>query len=240
MRRLLLLLCIATPMSADTLADVKTALGKLTARSPLRVTWSYEESDSTNGKFANDKSSRRISVEAAQDANSFRVEIPRALIEKAGEEARTSNSETRRALSSVSAFGIAEDIDFADAFTGMLNNGKVSEEKRVLWNGAPVRLLVLQMQEPKREHEISVGKVKYTENRLSVWIGADDVPVAAEHVRKATAGFLMFHGDSTEKQSWQFARRDDHLIIARYETWTSFSGLGQQGQGHTIVTVAIH
>jgi hypothetical protein len=228
------------PVSADTLADVKTALGKLTARSPLRVTWSYEENDSTNGKFANDKSARRISVEASQDAQSFRVEIPRALIEKAGEEARASHSETRRALSSVSAIGIAEDIDFADSFTGMLNNGTLTAEKKVLWNGAPARLLVLQLKEPKPEHEISIGKVKFTENRLSVWIGADDVPLAAEHVRKASAGFLMFHGDSSEKKSWQFTRRDDHFIIARYETWTSFSGLGQQGQGHSIVTVAVH
>jgi hypothetical protein len=240
MRRLLLVLSLALPLHADTLGDVKNALGKLTAKSPLRVTWSLEASDSTNGKLGSDKSSRRISVEAAQDGESFRVEIPRALIEKAGEEARASHTETRLALGSVSPIGIAEDIDFADAFTGMLNTGTVTEEKRVLWNGAQARLLVLKLTEPKHEHEISVGKVNYTENRMSLWIGADDVPLAAEHVQKISAGFLIFHGDTTTKKTWQFARKDDHFVITRYEDWTSFSGLGQQGQGHTIVTVAIH
>ncbi|HJW92621.1 MAG TPA: hypothetical protein VJ901_03300 [Thermoanaerobaculia bacterium] len=240
MRQLVLLLCIALPISADTLASVKTALGKLNAKSPLRVTWSLEEHDSTKGKFANDASARRISVEASQDADSLRVEIPRALIEKAGEEARASHTDTRRALSSISPIGIAEDIDFADAFSAMLNLGTVAEERRVMWNGAPARLLVLNMKEPKHEHEVSIGKVDYKENRLTVWIGADDLPLAAEHVRKASAGFLIFHGDSTTKKTWQFARRDDHFIVTRYEDWTSFSGLGQQGQGHTIVTVAVH
>ena len=64
MRRLLLVLSLALPLHADTLGDVKNALGKLTAKSPLRVTWSLEASDSTNGKLGSDKSSRRISVEA--------------------------------------------------------------------------------------------------------------------------------------------------------------------------------
>src|SRR4051794_30994203 len=195
MRRLFVLLCIALPISADTLSDVKAALGKLAARTPMRVTWSHESNDSTSGKYANDKTSERVSVEAMLDAGSFRVEIPRALLDKAGDEARASRGETRRALSSVSAVRISEDLDYADAFTGLLNTGTVSEEKRVTWNGAPARLLVLKLQEPKHEHSISVGKVTFAENRLSIWIGADDVPLAAEHVQKASAGFLMFHGD---------------------------------------------
>ncbi len=226
----MLMLCIALPVSADTLTDVKTALGKLNAKSPLRATWSLEQSDSTNGKYGNDKSAKRISVEASQDADSFRVEIPRAVM----------RAETRRTLPSLSPTGIADDIDFADAFSAMLNLGTLAEERRVMWNGAPARLLVLKMKEPKHEHEISIGKVDYKENRMSVWIGADDLPLAAEHVSKVSAGFLMFHGDSTMKKTWQFARKDDHFVVTRYEDWSSFSGLGQQGQGHTIVTVAIH
>lgn len=214
------------PLSADTLAEMKTALGRLTARTPLRATWSHESSDSTSGKFANGKSSRHVSVEAAQDAGTFRVEMSRSI--------------TREALSSVSAADIANDLDFAHAFTELLDSGTVSEEKRVTWNGTPARLVVLQLKEPKHERQITIGKVSFAENRLSVWIGGDDVPLAAEHVRKASAGFLMFHGDSTMRESWQFARKDDHFVIARREAWTSFSGLGQQGQVHSIVTVAIH
>jgi len=244
MRRLILILCLALPMSADTLADVKAALGRLNARTPLRATWSHESNDSTSGKYANGKSTRRVSVEAMQDAGSFRVEIPRALLDKAADEARTNTgswtSETRNSLYTVSAIGISEDLDYADTFTGLLNTGTLTEEKRVMLNGAWARLLVLQLKEPKHEREISIGKVNYTENRLTVWIGADDIPLAAEHVRKTTAGFLMFHGDATTKKSWQFARKDDHFIVARYEDWTSFSGLGQQGQAHTVETVAVH
>jgi hypothetical protein len=240
MRRLFLVLCIALPISADTLSDVKAALGKLDARAPMRVTWSHESNDQTSGKFANDKTSDRVSVDAALDAGSFRVEIPRALLDKAGEEARTSRGETRRSLSNVSAVRISEDLDYADSFTGLLNTGTVTEEKRVMWNGAPARLLVLHLKEPKHEHEINLGKVTFPENRLSVWIGADDVPLAAEHVQKTSAGFLMFHGDSTIKESWHFVRKDDHFVVARFEEWSSFSGLGQKGEGHTVVTVSIH
>jgi hypothetical protein len=232
MRRLIVMLCIALPLSADTLADVKAALSRLTARTPLRATWSHDSNDSTTGKFANGKTSHHVSVEAMQDAGSFRVEIPRALLDKTGDE--------RDALSSVSPLGISDDLDFADTFTTLLNTGTMTEEKRVLWNGAPARLLVLQLKEPKREREITIGKVSFLENRLSVWIGADNVPLAAEHSRKTSAGFLMFHGDVTTKRAWQFARRDDHFIVTRREDWTSFSGLGQQGQAHSVITVAIH
>jgi hypothetical protein len=240
MRRLIVVLCIALPMSADTLSDVKAALGRLTARTPMRVTWSHESNDTTSGKYANDKSSGRVSVEAVQDAGSFRVEIPRALLDKAAGEAHAARGDTRRALDSVSPVGISEDLDFADSFTGLLNTGTVREEKRVMWNGAPARLLVLQLKEPKREREITLGKVTFTENRLNVWIGADDVPLAAEHLLKVSAGFLMFHGDSSTKKSWHFTKKDDHFVVARYEDWTSFSGLGQKGEGHTVVTVSIH
>jgi hypothetical protein len=244
MRRILLLLSIAAPMHADTLADVKAALARLNARAPIRATWSHESSDSTSGKYANGKSSGHVAVEAVQDAGTFRVEIPRALLDKAADEARANSgswtSDTRNSLSGISPMDISEGLDFADPFTGMLNTGTLREEKRLMWNGVPARLLVLDLKEPKHDHEISIGKVSYPENRLSVWIGADNIPLAAEHVRKTTAGFLMFHGDSTTKRSWQFTRRDDHFIVARYEDWTSFSGLGQKGEGHTIVTVAIH
>jgi hypothetical protein len=226
MRRLILLLCLAAPLQADTLGEVKAVLGRLNAKAPIRATWVSESNGSTNGKFANDKTSRRISVEAAQDAETIRVEIRRG--------------EKRDALSSVSPASISENLDFADAFTDLLNTGTLSEEKRVVWNGVPARLLVLQLKEPKREHEISIGKVTYSENRLNVWIGPDAVPLAAEHTRKANAGFLMFHGDTTTRSTWQFARKDDHFVVTRFEDWSSFSGFGQQGQTHTIVTVSVH
>ncbi len=243
MRRLLPFLILSLPLHADTLADVKDALSRLTARAPIRATWSHESSDSTSGRFANDKSERHVSVDVAQDGQSVQLEVPRALVDKAADEGRTNNGSwrnpTRNALAAISLMTISEDLDFAEPFIGMLSRGTVLEEKRLLYNGVQARLLVLQMTEPSHANEGSVGKIKYSENRMSVWIGPDNIPLAAEQSQKATAGFLMLHGDTTGRKSWRFARHDDHFIVARFEESSSFSGLGQHGQGRSVTTVTL-
>jgi hypothetical protein len=73
-----------------------------------------------------------------------------------------------------------------------------------------------------------------------VWVGADNLPLAAERAQKATAGFMMFHGDTATKKSWHFMRKDDHLVVARFEELGSFSGFGQKGDAHSVDVVTVH
>jgi hypothetical protein len=220
--RTLVLLLLATTASADTLGDLKASVARLAALQPLRATYVHDTSDTANGK----KTDRHIAIEALHDANVVRIEIPRAMIEKD---------------INVSPVSVAHALDYSDTFLEMLNRATVQEEKRVTWGGAPARLLVLKMAPPPpKPNSVTFGSVKYSENRMHVWVGADNLPLAAEHVQKASAGFLMVKGESASKRTWQFTHKDDHLVVARYEESNSFSGLGQKGDLHAIDTVTIH
>jgi hypothetical protein len=220
------LLLAATSARADTLADLEASLARLTARQPLRATFTSSTTDSTSGRFANHKGERHAALEAAQDASVFRIEFPRALLET---------------MDGISPLGVSHSLDYAAPLLEQLRLGTVLDEKRVVYAGAPARLLVLKMKPaPPRADTVQIGSVRYTEDRMSVWIGADNLPLAAERTQKAAAGFLMFKGETASRRAWQFTRKDDHLVVARFEETSSFSGLGQKGELHRIDTIAIH
>jgi hypothetical protein len=78
------------------------------------------------------------------------------------------------------------------------------------------------------------------EDRLNIWIGDDNLPLAAERTTKSTAGFLFFHSDSSERTSITFAQAGDRLIVARLETSANGSGMGQNFDESSLQTVTVH
>ena len=72
-----------------------------------------------------------------------------------------------------------------------------------------------------------------------MWIGNDNVPLAAERVQKGTAGFLFLRGEMASHESWTFAHVADRLVVARYENSFAGSGFGQRGEGKTVHVVTM-
>jgi hypothetical protein len=134
---------------------------------------------------------------------------------------------------------LAEAIDFAAPLLQMLDIGKRDAETRVTRDGRPVRLVVLKLTPRLPPEATSVWHVRFTEDRLNLWIGDDNLPVAAERVRHGTAGFLFLRGEMNNRDAWTFARNGDRLVVTRYESSFVASGFGQRAEGKNVQTITV-
>jgi len=127
MRQWLVVVCalFAVAGRADTFGDVKSAVGRLTARQAVRAMYAAEVKVKASGKFANEASARNISIEVAHDANDITIAVPQALVEKAS---RGSDDAARSAVDSIRAISIVEALDYRGALLHMLNFATVVEE----------------------------------------------------------------------------------------------------------------
>jgi hypothetical protein len=240
MRQLMVVVCalFAVAGRADTFGDLKSAVGRLTARQAVRATFAAEVKVKASGKFANEASARTISIEVAHDANGITIAVPQALVDKAS---RGSDDVARNAVDSIRGMAIVEALDYRGALLHMLNFATVVEEKRVAFRGKTARLLVLALKvPPRKDNTIVIGSVKTAEDRLSLWISDDNLPLAAERTTKTTAGFLLFHSDTQEHTTMTFAQAADRLILSRYETSANGSGMGQNIAETEVQTVTVH
>src|SRR5438477_2887162 len=105
MKRIAVVLLIVIPLRADTLADVKAAIARLTARQPVRATFTIHSLSKASGRFANNNSSRNVAVEVAHDAEGVTIVVPQALVEKASDE------QAARAIASISPLTVARALD---------------------------------------------------------------------------------------------------------------------------------
>lgn len=246
MRRLALLLVIAIiaiPLHADVLTDLRTALGRLAATTPIRATYELQLNETNEGKFANGKSGGRASIDLEAEGSSFRMVVPKAMLEQVAKEldARAKNPDlptpTERALNDISTVVASESLDGAPSLLRMMDDAKVVSDTNGTWAGKPARVLVLRLADRQMK---GPGKVTMLENRLTLWLGSDLVPLAAEHIRNLKFSFLVFKSEQKSKRSWHYARSGDRLLRARYESNETTSGMGQKGNDVVVATLKVH
>ena len=243
MRRLTFLLLAALPLHADALTDVRGALQRLTATSPIRATFELQRNETDEGKFANEKSNGKAAVDVEADGAAVKLVVPRPLLEQIGSEldARAKNPDantpTERALSEISTLMAAESIDGAPALLRLMDDAKIVSDGAGTWGGKPVRVVIFRVADKIGK---TPGKVSISENKLTLWLGTDHVPLAAEHIRNAKFSFLVFKSEQKTKRSWHYARSGDRLVRARYELTQTTSGMGQKGTDMTVATVKVH
>jgi hypothetical protein len=82
-------------------------------------------------------------------------------------------------------------------------------------------------------------KVSNNGDAVSLWIGRDGVPLAAERKSQFSAGFLFIKATGAATEKWTFTRRDDRLVVTRHERVTSGSGMGQSSNGTELQILSI-
>ncbi|MFL6280748.1 MAG: hypothetical protein ACJ731_11590, partial [Vicinamibacterales bacterium] len=228
--RVVLALLLALPLAADPLTDVRGALAKLTAREPIRATYEVQRSVVSEGKFDNDKVSGKAVVELEGSGGEFRVVIPKPLLEQIAreQEARALDVEkstpTVDALSQLDPVDTSTAIDFTPALLRMLHGAKLISDTQSTFQGKPARALVLRLED--RIEKDDAGKMKILENRLTLWLGPDLVPVGAEHLFHGKVSVLLLKFETKQKKSWYFAQVADRLVRTRHESTQNNSGMG--------------
>jgi hypothetical protein len=242
--RTALFLLLALPVAADPLGDVRAAVGKLTGREPIRATYEYQRTVANEGKFGNDKFSGKAIVELEGGSTGYHIVFSRPLLDQVQreKEARNRNPKqetpTANALREIEPVETADAIDFSPSLLRLLDGAKLLSDVQGTWQGKPARVLVMRV--PDRLDDDDAGKMKVSENKVTLWLGSDLVPLAAEHQFAAKISFLIFRAELKQKKSWHLARVADRLVRVRYEAQQNSSGMGQKGNEQVVATLRVH
>jgi hypothetical protein len=242
MKRLIGMMCTLAALraGADTLGDVRAAVSRLSAKPPLRATFQSKSFSTASGRLGNDKAQRNVSVEVAHDAAGISITVPQTLLDEVSRARNRGDASAQNLIGSIGAIAIADALDFRDSLLAMLDHAVVTREERIPFQGKPARHLLLKLQpRPKQSGTIDIGTVK-TDVELSLWIGDDSLPLAAEHTQKGTAGFMFFHATYAGRASYTFAHTANRLMVVRLEMSGNGAGLGQNVETTNLQTLTLH
>jgi hypothetical protein len=141
----LFLLAFTLTASADTVADIRSAVTALQALAPARATFELQRYRKSQGRFANNQSRGGITVAVSSDSTGVQLTFSPELLERAALEASEHEADpkkptpSRAAISEVDATTVADSLDFRAALLRLLAIAKPQTETRVTLHGAPAR-----------------------------------------------------------------------------------------------------
>ena len=241
--RYALALLVLTPFSAnaDALTDLRSTLAQLGATTPVHGTF---EVTSTNTNSEEDKPSEgKASAGFEIGDGGLRIVYPKPILMQANQEARGEaidperQTPARAGIGRIHALDLAELLDSAAALNIELLNAQLIESKTAMYRGKPARLLVLKLS-PKLS-KASGKHVKKIDATLSVWLGDDAVPIAAERSIVVKASFMLMSFTSDQKQSWTYTRAGDRLVATSSDETQKADGMGQHNVSHVVTVVRL-
>jgi hypothetical protein len=247
MRRLAasLLFLLTLNARADVVTDMRAAVSQLHATKPIHASIDVQRSRKNEGRFANQQFTGNASLDVVEDEAGLHITFPRAILERAERESREHTADprkttpTRAAVDDTQATAIADAVDFAGPFLRLIDTAKKVNETRAVREGRPVRVVVLRLTPKLPPEATSIFSVKFTEDEMTVWLGDDNIPVAAERIQRGTAGFMFIKGSMMNRSSWTFAHLGDRLVVLRDDSLYAGSGFGQKGEGRSVQVVTV-
>ena len=237
----LFILFLPAIAAADGLTDLRATLGRFPATTPLHGTLDVTSaSRSDEGEKAEEG---KASVGFEIGDGGLHIIYPKAMLIQATQEARAEARDPERSTPVQSGarhirpLHVAELLDGAGALSIILESAQFVQMKPASLGGRPARMLSFKII-PKISKADS-KHVKKVDASLSVWIGDDGTPLAAEQSTSAKASFLLISFEVDQKQSWTYARNGDRLVATRYEANDKSDGLGQHTTSHTLEVIRV-
>ena len=235
---------LATPLArADGLADLKAALARLQAQTPLKATLEVKASEKQGeGAEAVDKQGEAI-VTLEDGARGLQVFYAKDLLARMDAEARQlardpkAKTPTALGLGKLDTAEVLHMACAAPALARSLDESVFRSEKADTWNGRPARLLsftlpLSKLPEQQRKY------VKAFDSTLSIWIGADGTPLAsATSTTVKGRAFVVVSFEALEESSLTYGVLGDRLMTLRSETHSTSRGAGERGEQRVVKTL---
>jgi len=246
MRRTILassLALAATFAHADGLADLKAALARLQAQTPLKATVEAKTDDRQGeGADALDKQGQ-ASVGVDDGARGLQVSYARDTLARVDAETRQlardpkAKTPTVWALARLDSSDLLPMLSAASILSRKLDESQFKAEKADTWSGRPARLLTFtvplsKLPEQQRKY------VKEFDATLSIWIGADGTPLAsATSTSVKGRAFVVVSFQALDESSATYGVVGDRLMTLRSEEHTTSSGAGEHGEQRVVRTL---
>ena len=241
MRVALILALLPALLHADGLTDLRTTLNQLPATAAVHGTFELN-STVTN---ADDPSvgGGKASVGFEADDTGLRVVYPKGLLSEATHEARVASADPEKPTPVRSGAGRVHPLDLADlldaaaALNTELINAQLTDARASTFQGKPARLLVIKLN--PRVSKAQSKHMKKMESTMSIWLGADGIPIGGERTFVGKASFMLMSFEIDQNASWTYTRSGDRLVMTHYEEKQKADGLGEHESSRVEQTVRL-
>jgi len=228
---------------ADGLADLKAALARLSAQTPLKATLDVKATlRQGEGAEAVEKQGQ-ASVALEDGTRGLQVLYAKDTLARMDAESRQQARDPKAKTPTVLAMAKLDSSDIVPMMsaTGSMLRGLeefvFKAEKTDTWNGRPARLLTFsvpldKLPEQQRKY------VKEFDSNVSLWIAADGTPLASEmHTKVKGRAFVVVSFEAVVDRSATYGVVGDRLLTLRSEEHSSSSGAGEHGEERVVRTL---
>ncbi|MBH9579138.1 hypothetical protein [Inhella proteolytica] len=227
------LLLTVLPVQADTLADLKAALQRLQAETPIRGQVTLKSENRNNeGKDDAEVQPGQAQLSFEDGPQGLRLAYPQTLLNKALSEDQAKDQDPKAATPTANGLrelGYKEVRELtrpAEVLSRQLARATLKGEKADSWQGKPAKLLSFELQQRRPDKY-----VKKYEGQLDVWVAADGTPLAARSTQKISGrAMVVISFEMNSQDEWHFAVSGERLVVTRKLTTGSGSGAGEKGQ----------
>lgn len=228
----MVLLLVCSLVRADAFADLKRTLASLNGSDAISAKLSFTHSQSNKGDTLADRKPVTVGADVGADASGVRMTFPRRTLDIAVAEAQQTDPDAKRpvsgALGQVPVTDVDEYLSAAPKLLASLHRAELLEEKTENWHGQTARVLRLKLHPLISKQQQRY--VKKADAQARIWVAADGVPLAAEQSYKFSGrAMLVINFDSSTRESFEFQRRGDRLVVVRHQREDSSSGGGESG-----------
>lgn len=233
----------AAPAPPDPVAQLVGVLARLPATTPVRARVEHRVTF-TQGDEEPAPPAGTATAIASSGPEGLRITWSPSLLARAEAEERErlqnpdAFTPTRDAVSDLRTLALARALDAVPEMLRSLHEATVLEDKVEPFEGAPARVLLLQVKPAIASRDRKY--VRDVEATLRIWLGPDGVPLAADR-RVLLKGriFLVITFEIEQKESLRFGRSGDRLVVLRQESDNRSSGAGERRDRHAVTTLSL-
>jgi hypothetical protein len=119
---------------------------------------------------------------------------------------------TRTAMVALTVFDIMDAVDAASMLRDDLSSATLLEETSATLNAKPSTVVRVKVKPNLATKSRFVSEPKI---ELTIWVGSDGIPIAAERVSNFSAGLGFVKGENTRTERWELAAYGDRLYATR-------------------------
>lgn len=228
-------------VAADTvtLAQLRATLQRLTPRQPLQARVQVRVSTRSGSDSKPKVVSGQLALTLDDGADGLGIHLPAAMLAAAAREsaAHQRNPDVpmpvHDALEALDPAQLVDLADFAPALLRALEGATLTGQADVTHAGTPAHVMHFRI--PSLLSKAQRSAIKHYQGTLTVWLGADGVPVAMHEERRYSGRRFFISFTISGTRTATLVRRGDRLLSLRYQSRQGGSGLGHHQQRDVLV-----